>query len=251
MTARTFNEEVLRITSEALESDEVEQMMRAKVVKGFDEAFDSAFRWGDVRKAIETRLRDVLVPAIEGYDMSAYVLKLDEILSQLLEHSAVIENRKILENFRRIVGTPANKDITLEELFEEYCKHVAKDVDTSELEVDLDDEPTYKYVTACAEIEKNEKPYKFGSSYESAMLYLHIEDTEDLSYPIRISRWRDIDDGWHLHYDMEPSIPGLAHMNGFQAYLSALSRSYASLVFDNEYMTYDVLPDARPEANFS
>ena len=114
--------------------------------------------------------------------MSHHLLKLDEILAELVETSAIDGHRKLLENFRTIMREPENPVITLEELFKRYCRHVEEDVNTSELEVDTDDEPTYEYVTALADIVPDDRPWHFDSSYKTAMLYLHIEDSEDLHY---------------------------------------------------------------------
>lgn len=251
MTTDAFKEEVIRITNEVLESGELEDAFRAKLLGAFEEAFSGALRYGDLKKAIEKRVNEVMVPHIEKYDMGVYVTKLDEILSQLIRESSVSDNRKILENFSRIMGTEAKPVITLEELFDEYNKHVAADVDTSNLEIDHDDGVYYQYVTTCAEIEENDKPYSFGSSFEHAMLYLHIEDSEDLSYPVRLSRWEfDRDKAWNIHFDVEPSIPGLSHMNGFEAYLHALDHGHTKLTFENPVLSDSILPDAEPEPVF-
>lgn len=37
---KTFNEEILRLAGELLESGELEAILREKVLKGFSEAFD-------------------------------------------------------------------------------------------------------------------------------------------------------------------------------------------------------------------
>lgn len=252
MTTEAFKEEIIRITNEVLESGELEETFRANLLHAFEESFSGALRYGDLKKAIENRINEVMVPYVEKYDIGAYVTKLDEILSQLLRESAVADNRKILENFSRIMGTEAKKVITLEELFDEYNKHVAADVNTDDLEIDYDDGVSYQYVTTCAEIVESEKPYSFGSSFEHAMLYLHIEASEDLSYPIRLSRWEfDRDKEWYISFDIEPSLPALSNMNSFEAYLHALDHARTKLTFDKSELWDSIKPDAEPEATFS
>lgn len=192
-----FEVEIIAMTQELLTSGEIEQIIRRELLKGFERGIESAFKWGSLKDAIEKRITDTMVPYIEKYDMSHHLLKLDEILAELVEASAIDGHRKLLENFRTIMREPENPVITLEELFKRYCKHVEEDVDTSELEVDTDDEPTYEYVTALAEIVPDDRPWHFDSSYKTAMLYLHIEDSEDLHYAIRLSKF-SWDDGWSL-----------------------------------------------------
>lgn len=184
-----FEVEIIAMTQELLTSGEIEQIIRRELLKGFERGIESAFQWGDLKKAIDKRITDTMVPYIEQYDMSSHLLKLDEILAELVETSAIGGHRKLLENFRTIMREPENPVITLEELFKRYCKHVEEDVDTSKLEVDTDDEPTYEYVTALAEIVPDDRPWRFDSSYKTAMLYLHIEDSEDLHYAIRLSKF--------------------------------------------------------------
>lgn len=247
----TFNEEIIRITSEVLESGEFEEKIRTRMLAAFESAFDSALRYGELRNAIEGRMKEVMVPYIEQYDMGAYVTKLDEILSQLIRESAVPDNQKILENFKTIMGTETKQVITLEELFEKYNNHVAACIDTSGLEIDYDDTPSYQYVETSAEIEENNKPYGFGSSFEYAMLYLHVEDSEELSYQIRLSRWeRDRDRAWSINFDAEPNISGLSRMNTFEAYLHALDHGRTKLTFDTNELFDSVKPADEPELTF-
>lgn len=94
----TFNEEILKIASDVLESGELESLLRKKVLAAFSDAFKRSLSWGKVWKAIESRLDEVLVPFIENYDMSQYVIKLDAVLQELLETSALGDNRRILSN---------------------------------------------------------------------------------------------------------------------------------------------------------
>lgn len=244
-----FEVEIIAMTQELLTSGEIEQIIRRELLKGFERGIESAFQWGDLKKAIDKRITDTMVPYIEKYDMSRHLLKLDEILAELVETSAIGGHRKLLENFRTIMREPENPVITLEELFKRYCKHVEEDVDTSNLEVDTDDEPTYEYVTALAEIVPDDRPWRFDSSYKTAMLYLHIEDSEDLHYAIRLSKF-SWDDGWSLNYELEPAIHRMASMSPFETYLTALSHGRVRLADEGGSLEESVQPDARPEATW-
>ena len=88
------------MTQELLTSGEIEQIIRRELLKGFERGIESAFKWGSLKDAIEKRITDTMVPYIEKYDMSRHLLKLDEILAELVETSAIDGHRKLLENFR-------------------------------------------------------------------------------------------------------------------------------------------------------
>lgn len=246
-----FNEEIARIASDVLASGEIEKIMQEKIRKGFEDAIDSAFRWGELNRAIETRVKEVLVPYVERYDMNRYVVKLDEILSQIVEQSAVADNKKMLENFKNLMVSPVEGTIKLEDLFGRYCQFVAKNVDVSELEVDTDDEPTYEYVTALAEVVDDEEPRFFKSQFKHASLYLHVEDSEDLCFNIRLSKWEhDYEDGFDVRYDAEPTIPGLSRMSDFEVFLCALQQARVKLICDERQLEEFVTPDQKPEVCF-
>lgn len=245
----TFSEELLRITRGLLEDGEIEQALHDKLLKGFNEAFDSCMRWGEVNKAIESRMKEVLVPFIEKYDMNRYVVKLDEILSQLIEQSPLGDNKRVLENFSRIVKTPDARSVTLDEVFEEYCRHVESDIDTEGMEIDYDDEPTYCAVEAVAEIGDVEKRrWDYGA--DRAELTFRVDDYDGLAYKVELEKY-SWSDGYYMRFELKPSIVGLATMNGFEAYLSALCRRGIVLLADEKRLEESVTPEDRPEASFS
>ena len=79
-----MKEELLKIAQESLSSEEVEKIVKEKFAKALEDAVDSAFRWGDAKKALENKVKEVMVPYIENYDFSKYLLKLDTVLTELV-----------------------------------------------------------------------------------------------------------------------------------------------------------------------
>lgn len=246
-----FDEEVVRIASDVLASGEIEKIMREKIRKGFEDAIDSAFSWGELKKAIEARVKETLVPYVEQYDMGHYIVSLDEMLSQVVEQSVASDNKRLLENFGHLMIPAVEDSISLDDLFSRYCDYVASHVDTSELEVNTDDEPTYESVTAVAEVVKDERPYSFSSSFEYANLYLHIEDSDDLCFNIRLARWeREKEKGFEIRYDTEPSIAGLSRMSDFDVFLHSLQMARVRLTYEDDRLEESVEPDQKPEVCF-
>lgn len=250
-TQETFNEEMLRIASDVLESDEIEQRLHGYMLKAFDDAFESSLSYGKVRDAIRSRVEEVLVPYIEKYDMGRYVVKLDAILTELLEESAVGANRRILENFRTMTLAPQDGKIALREIFEVYKRYVAEHVDTSELEIDYDDEPSYSYVDVVAELIPDDRPRWFDRDTKYATLYLHTgeHEQEDLRFYLRLTKY-SWNDGYLMCLDKERDITSLAKMDNFECYLMALCQGRVELVDADEDLEDEVEPNAKPEATY-
>ena len=134
-----FDEDIKRITDEIMQDGTIEKILREKVEKGFLDAVDSAFRWGELKDAIEKRVKEILVPYVESYDMSAYIVKLDTVLTDIVNQTSLQDNAKILENFQKLMIEPEIEYITLEDIFEEYKKYVSKNMETSGRNVEYDD----------------------------------------------------------------------------------------------------------------
>ena len=214
-------------------------------------AIDSSFRYGDLKRAIEGRVKEVLVPFIEQYNMGGYAVKLDDVLSQIVEQTALADNKRILENFRGLMVEPPTKTVTLEEVFERYCGFVQRSIDTDGLEIVFDDEPHYECVTACAQIEMDER-FLRNSLFEYATLSLWArDDDEALPFAVKLVRWKeDRANGFDIRYDRAPTLAGLSTMSDFEVYLTALSRACTKLTWDKGMLDKEVQPDAEPEAEW-
>lgn len=98
-----FDEDIKRITNEVLSDGTVDQIIREKVAEGIEKAVSSSFNYGKLEKAVKERVEQVLVPFIENYDMSAYIVKLDTILTDIVNKSNLVDNKQMLENFQYLM----------------------------------------------------------------------------------------------------------------------------------------------------
>ena len=57
-----MKEELLKIASESLSSDEVSEIVKEKFMNALVGAIEDAFRWGDAKHAIEEKVKEVMVP---------------------------------------------------------------------------------------------------------------------------------------------------------------------------------------------
>lgn len=229
----------------------VENIIVEKLEKGIREAMDDLFKsYGDVGKVVKNKAREIFVPAIEQHDFSEYVIKLDTVLSEIINSTALIDNKKILENFKELmIEDESKKEIKTSELFEEWCKHVAANVSTSGLEVDTDDEPTYCPVECSMTVEYEDG--RSWSDYKKANVVFECEHDEDMNFIIPIHRWEKYDGvKWTIDYKADPTIQSLRYMDDFEIFLSKLQRLSCKLVIDDEECDDEVAPDKEPDVDF-
>lgn len=246
-----FDEDIKRITGEIMQDGTIEKILREKVENGFLEAVNSAFRWGKLKDAIENRVKEILVPYVESYDMSAYIIKLDTVLTDIVNQTSLQDNAKILENFQKLMIEPGIEFVTLKDIFKEYQKYVSKNMETSGRTVEYDGEPYYEPIGVTAEIVKeDERPW---SSFEHAVLELAVNEEnqqEELNFSIRLSRWKSVYEkkGYDIDYNVAPSIRGMRRLDDFEIYILRLARAGVRLLDDEQYDDDLVIAESKPEA---
>lgn len=248
-----FDEDIQRITQEVLEDGTVDKIIREKVVKGFESAISDAFRWGDLEKAIKARVTAVLVPFIEQYDMEEYVVKLDQVLTEIVNQTSLVDNKNILEGFQFMMIEPQSKEVKLSELFSEYKNFVAKNMETSGRKVRYDsDAPEYEPMDVAVAFEEEES--KSWSSFKYATLDFSVDDDEqesELNRTVRLSRWNnDKKSGWEIRTECNPTISSLRHLDKFDLLLVKLQRADARLIVDVNRDDDYVYSDAKPEPTY-
>ncbi len=238
-----FDEDIKRIMNEAFEDGTVDAIVKEKIKKGFEDAVDSAFRWGELKDAIEKRVKEILVPYIESYDMGAYITKLDTVLTDIINQTALQDNAQILGNFKKLMIEPEMKSVTLNDILEQYKKYVADNMET--WGIVHNGTPHYEAMEVTAEIVKEEdRPW---SRFEYATLELAVEEEEQkdaLNFSARLSRWDSQyeEKGYVVHYDVAPSIYGMRRLNDFEIYILRLARAGVRVLDDVEYVDDEVTP---------
>lgn len=253
-----FDEDIQRVTKELLEDGTIDKILREKLEAGFSEAIGKAFSWGVLKDAIDKRVKEIMVPFIENYDMSAYLIKLDTVLSDIVNNTGLEDNKKILENFQKLMVVPTEKVITLEDLFHQYKKFVAKEIDTNGRDVNYDDGPHYEPVEVMYEIVSDED--RTYSCFEHKSLDFMISDTEDqaddLGFLISLSRYKNTSDEeglYEMHYRNDPTVKSLRYLNDFELLLIRLDRAGVKIKLDSKYDDSDsdeVYPDNEPEPTY-
>lgn len=240
------------IISKKLEDGTIEKLIGQQLETGIAKALDGLLgSYGDVTKIIEKEIKSVMVPYLESYDYSQYITKLDSVLVEVLK-SAAVDNKKILENFKELMTDDEMKTIKVSEIYEKWMDYVAKNVDTSELEIDYDDGVSYQNVDVSLNFEEDDN--KSWSSFSYATLTFECEKDEKMNFEIKLSKYDEQKkSSWDISYESKHihDIRSLKHLNEMEIFLMKLSQNYTKIEIDKTYENDEVTPESEPEASFS
>lgn len=244
-----FEKKILSILDKKLNDGTIDKIIEEKLKKGVSEALDGVFGYrGEAKEAIEGKIKEVMVPVIERHDFNQYMVKLDSCLTEIVNSTNLADNKRILENFKSLLKEPDYEEIQISKIFEQYCEHVAKNVDTSNLEANCEDgEPYYENVTASMEVEHEDKGW-FKSSYDDCVVKFTCEDDEDLNCRIRLYKEGNKDKWSILNCTDSIEINSLRNLSDFETFLSVLKRGFVKIILDTESEEIDdIEPEEKPE----
>lgn len=246
-----FDEDIKRITDEILQDGTVDKIIREKATKGFESAIESSFSYGKLRDAVRKRIDEILVPFIEGYDMKKYIVKLDTVLSEIVNSTALVENKKLLENFKNLMIEPDMKTITVSELFEQYKLYVTKEMDTDGRNVQVEDIAYYDPMEVNFKVVEEED--RSWSCFDRATLELSVdeeEQQEELNRTIRLEHYKNGKEGWDMTSEFNPEINSLRYLGDFDIFLLKLQRANVKLILDKKSDCDSVISENEPEATY-
>lgn len=240
---------IKNVIDDSLESGMIERLVAENLEKGINKSLENLLgSYGDITKVIEKKIKDVMVKQLEGYDFSEYLVKLDCVLTEILKETS-FDNKKILGNFKELMSeTEFPKVVKLSDIFKEFNKFVAEKVDTSELEVNFDDGPSYEWVNTKMTVNYDERPSWSSSSFQYANVVFECEKDENLNFEIRISKFMEYP--WSLSTEMDSSISSLRYLDDLKIYLLKLNQSGAKIEVDSDCLEDEVSPEQEPEATY-
>ncbi|MET3658141.1 hypothetical protein [Sporosarcina psychrophila] len=237
------------IVSTLLTDGTVEKMVEKHFEKCIENALNDLFSsYGDITKVVKEKVKSVMVPYLEARDYSDFIVKLDDVLVEVLKNSATA-NKDMLENFKDLMIVDKKEEIKASELFGIWKEYVANNVDTDDLEVDFDDRPSYEYVDIRLEVEEDEN--RSWSSFKYATLIFECEKDEKMNFSIRLSRYvDDRKESWDVRYDKKREISSLRYLNSFEILLMKMDQDGTKIILDTTYENDEVQPEAEPEATY-
>ena len=244
-----FEKKVAEVVANKLNDGTVEKLIEQKLEESIKKTLEDVFGYcGEGKKLLEKKLNDVMIPVIERHDFNAYLVKLDEVLTSIINQTNLEDNKKILNNFKELLKEPDRKEIKASEIFEKYCEHVAENIDTSDLEAYCEDgEPYYEHVTANMEVEHINKEW-FSSNFDDCFVNFICNEDENLNCQIKLYKGVKKDEWRIINCGNEIDINSLRRLSDFEVFLSVIQRSWTKIILDTE-STYndDIEPLEKPE----
>lgn len=243
-----FEKRIAEAINEKLNDGTVEKLIEQYIEKAVSESMNSIFGYsGSGRKIIQSKLDETMIPIIEKHDFNQYLVKLDSVLTEIINNTTLNDNKEILENFQMCMREPNKKEITLSGIFEEYKKYVAENVDTSELEAHCEDkEPYYDNIQATMEVEHDNG--WFASSFDRCNVKLTCAQDSKLNIQIKLYK-RKNEILWSFSQGQEViDINSLRYLSEFEVFISSLNRAFVRIELDTEYeCDDDIEPNEKPE----
>lgn len=238
------------ITKE-LEKGVIEKVIAEQLEKCVEKSISDMFGWGgEVKKVVEEKVKGVIIPYLESYDYSDYIIKLDHVLTNVLKMTTA-ENKKLLENFNELMSVDVNiRSIKVSEIFDKWCEYVEENVDTDDLEVDYDDGVAYETVEVSYEFEDGEK--RSWLKQENGRIIFECEKDEKMNICIEVYRWSDIhkENEWSFRFNDRCELSSLRNLDKFSLYLMSLNQAGVKIELDKTYDNEDVRPEKEPEAYY-
>lgn len=132
-------------------------------------------------------------------------------------------------------------------IFEKYKEYVSESVDTSKLEIDVDETPSYQNVTADVTVETRDS--MFGRRY-CDLLFKCYED-ENLTKKIHLHESRLHGRFRITSFRGEIDLNSLRYVDKFDIFMMRLDRAFCDITDIMEMYDDDVEVEAEPEASWN
>lgn len=243
----TFEERIVKAVTDKLNDGTVEELVSDAVTKALKSSIEEQFKWnGDAKKVIDEKVKEVMTPTIERVNLDEYTVKLDTVLTEIINSTNLIDNKEILGNFKSLMTEPDKDVISLEDVFEKYKEYVSKNLDTSDLEVYIDDEPRYQNVTA--EVDVHIRDNIFGGRF--CDLVFKCEEDEKLTKVIHLYESKS-NRFCIMRFKSELDINSLRSIDEFDIFMMRLDRAFCDITDIMEMYDDDVEVEVEPEASWN
>lgn len=244
----TIEQNIAEMLQKKLTDGSIEKVIEEKLTKCISECMDNMFRWsGPAKEIIEEKLKETMIPAIENHDFSNYTLKLDAVLTEIVNSTTLQDNKQILSNFKTLM-VEGEQDIAISDIFGEWCKFVEENIETNGLEVEYDDGVSYEHVGVEMYIEgiKNISRY---SPDKKIVRFICTHD-EDMNIQFEIYKY-DFMKGYEVSGNSHFNINRLKSLNNIEILLIRLGRDGTKITIDEDYIDESIRPKQEPEATFN
>lgn len=250
----SFEQKIVDCVNQKLTDGTVERLIEEKLEKGVADAISELFTYrGKAKEMLVGKFEEVMIPVIEKHDFNQYLTKLDTVLTEIINNTSVADNAVILDNFKQLMKNPVDdfSIIPISRIYGEWQNYVSENIDTSKLEIDYDDTPSYCNATTNMEVEKEERHW-FSSTRDDYIVRFTCDEDEDMNCEFKLSGGYS-DSRLQIDATTIPmDIHSLRTISKFEIFIQQLMRAYVKIDLDiMESYGDDVEIEAEPEASFS
>lgn len=230
---------------EELSKGIIEEILKEKLKTCISDSIDSLFTYnGSVKKAIEKKLKETMIPVLENYNYNQFIPKLDLILTQIVNDINVNNrSKKMLKNFSKFLTTEKIEEIKVTQIFDKYKEYVADNVECSYLEIDCDYEATYQNVNIEMDIIELDKASSFFNYFK---LNFTCEEDEKLNQSLTLMKHL-ASSTYTIRLNDSIELSSLRYYTEFEMFLLNLAQMETRIIIDEKYMSDKVEPNELPD----
>lgn len=225
-TNQTIENTVKDVIATKLSDGTVERIMEAEFEKAIQKAFSDIFNSyrGAGKEAIEKQLESVIVPYLESYDFSKYVMKLDTVLIDILEHTT-FEHNTILNNFKELMLPEKIEKITISDIAEKWSEFVMEREEESR-----DFEFSFR-------VEESTEPDWVRR--EQTTIYFECEEHEEYNIAIKLYRYNWKFD-WKIERNALFTLNSLLILDEFEMFILRLVQCCTKVEIDETEHSWEI-----------
>jgi hypothetical protein len=229
----SLEEKILINMKQYLGSEEVTEKINNAIKKATDDVIRDLFTGyhSPIKEIIDKNLRTGLLNQMKEEDYSTSVVSLELLVRQVIKDASA-ENNNTLKRFKDWATFEPPKVVKTSEIFKKYLEFVGKYINTSELEVEADDEPYYIGGEATMEITTG------------GTVKLVCENDTDLNFEFDIADWNK------TIWFRDREKPSLRMVDEFEFWLRNLAAHKVPVKTDETYMSDEIEVEEEPEASF-
>lgn len=214
--------------SKELEKGIIEKVIAEQLEKCIEKSIGDMFSWGgEVKEVVEEKVKSVMIPYLESYDYSQYIIKLDSVLTDVLK-SSTLENKRLLENFKTLMtNEDIPEELKISDIFSKWNEYCKEKINKDEIELDYEG----GYITTSFDVEEVSESW---SNYKTYMVTFVCEEDEKLRFQFGVHAWRPNNESKYTSTYMKTTdLRSLRYLDYFEILMMRISEGYENIILDS------------------
>lgn len=242
MSENNLEQNLKDCISKEIENGIIEKTITKNLEKCINDSINGLFGYsGVITKTIEKQIESVIIPYLEQYDFSSYLVALDAAMTDIL-NNCTLDNRTIMNNFKEYVSPLESETITLSEIWDVWCTQCSIKIDNDNVSnLDCDGGLIY-----CSFKVTDTKNYLYFSDCKTVKFM--CADDESLNVEFELIKSNRRDNGYDIDSPLTRApIRSLRYANDLEILLMKLSTKHHPVIIDKKADSKEVFVEFRNE----